>query len=168
MWTFTLPLTLLATLVVSSAFAQPIDLVDDFSAIDFLSHPDDATVLYRYDNEEEEQRNDIVEADEPRHLEKRSPIPPFDPFSKTLKLIAKGPLLQKALLKSPKIKKFGKKAAKLGAFGLVGAGGLGAASLAGTAFPTLGAGLGGAGGAFGPQLVAAIPFRSINGLPLIG
>merc|ERR1711935_478010 len=120
MWTFTLPLILLATYVASSSFAVPIDLVDDFSAFDFLSHPDDATVLYRYDNHEDEQRSDIVEADEPRHLEKRSPIFPFDPITKTLKLKAK-----KVLLKSPKIKKFG----KLGAFGLVGAGGLGAASL---------------------------------------
>merc|ERR1711935_1068054 len=158
MWTFTLPLILLATYVASSSFAVPIDLVDDFSAFDFLSHPDDATVLYRYDNHEDEQRSDIVEADEPRHLEKRSPIFPFDPITKTLKLKAKK-FAKKVLLKSPKIKKFGKKAAKLGAFGL-----------AGTAFeagvPALGAGLGGGGAAvFGPPaLQAAVPF--LRNLPL--
>jgi len=123
MWTFTLPLTLLATLVVSSAFAQPIDLVDDFSAIDFLSHPDDATVLYRYDNEEEEQRNDIVEADEPRHLEKRSPIPPFDPISKKLKLKAKKLALKLKPFKLPALKKLPKLAVPLGGAGL-GAGAL--------------------------------------------
>ena len=116
-------------MVVSSAFAQPIDLVDDFSAIGFLSHPDDATVLYRYDNEEEEQQNDLVEVDEPRHLEKRSPlIPPFDPISKTLKLKllkkkAKKFAIKLKPFKKPALKKLPKLAVPLGGVGALGGAG---------------------------------------------
>jgi len=130
MWTFTLPLTLLATLVVSSAFAQPIDLVDDFSAIGFLSHPDDddAPELYRYDNEEEEQQNDLVEADEPRHLEKRSPKFPFDPITKKLKLKllkkkAKKFAIKLKPFKKPALKKLPKLAVPLGGVGALGGAG---------------------------------------------
>jgi len=128
MWTFTLPLTILATLVVSSAFAQPIDLVDDFSAIGFLSHPDDATVLYRYDNDEEERWNDIVEADEPRHLEKRSPKFPFDPITKKLKLKllkkkAKKFAIKLKPFKKPALKKLPKLAVPLGGVGALGGAG---------------------------------------------
>ena len=85
---------------------------------------------------------------DPRHLARRSPIPPFDPISK--KLILKKKLLKKLLIKSPKLVPIGKKMAKFGAVGLAGS------SL--PALPELGViGLvggatGGAGAVFGPPI----------------
>lgn len=121
MWTLTLPLTLLAIIVASSATAEPIDNYEDYSDIGFLSHPDDVTVLYRDADDEEVQWNDHVQADESRHLAKRSPVPPFDPISKKLKKKAKKLLLKVKKLK-PLIKKGAKLAALAGGTGLAGFG----------------------------------------------
>ena len=70
-------ITLLAILAASSASPVPSDVIEENSN----------------DNGEVGQWNDLVVLDEPRHLEKRSPlIPPFDPISKTLKLLKLLPL----------------------------------------------------------------------------
>ena len=102
----------------SSAFAQPIDDYEDNSAISFLPHPNDADVVYWDDYDEENQWNKIVRVDEPRHLAKRSPVPPFDPITK--KNLKKGNLK----LWKPPIKKVAKKLAKV-SVPLAGAGGSG-------------------------------------------
>jgi len=106
MWTIPLTITLLAILAASSASPVPSDVIEENSDVVFLSHPDGAAVVFRNDNGEVGQWNDLVVLDEPRHLEKRSPlIPPFDPISKKLKLKLIKKTLKKKLLKK-KAKKF--------------------------------------------------------------
>ena len=91
-------------------------MIEDSSSIDFQSDLDDGALTFRDDDAEdveEAQRNDITdfgEEDVLRHIAKRSPIPPFDPISKTLKL-------------KKKIKKLLKKTGKLGGVGLAAGGG---------------------------------------------
>ena len=72
--------------MVSSASAQPINHNENFPTIAFLLHPNHDNVVYWDDFDVvEDQRNEIIQVDEPRHLVKRSPlIPPFDPVTKTL------------------------------------------------------------------------------------
>ena len=112
-----LPIVLLAIAVASSASPIPTDIGEDYSDFGFPSHPDDSLVIYRVPE------GDIVEAEELRHLEKRSPLVPF-PFPLAKKPLKKKPkkvfLKPKLLKKSPFIKKaaikgkFGFKKAKLG------------------------------------------------------
>ena len=97
---------LLAILVASSASPIPTDIGEDYSDIGFLSHPDESHVIYRV------AEDDIIEAEEPRHLEKRSPLVPFPfplakkKFKKPLKKKPKKVFLKPKLLKkSPFIKK---------------------------------------------------------------
>ena len=105
---------LLAIAVASSASPIPTDIGEDYSDIAFLSHPDDSLVIYRV------AEGDIIEAEELRHLEKRSPKKPFPfplgkkKFKKPLKfapkkgkkLLKKSPfILKKGIKKSPFIKK---------------------------------------------------------------
>ena len=114
-----MPITLLAIIAVSSASPVLTDIEEDYSNIGYLSHPEGDMVLYRVDDDEDELWNDMVEADEPRHLEKRSPVTPFDPISK--KYIAKSKA-KKFLVKAikfkpiwkPKAKKLAKKLAIVG------------------------------------------------------
>ena len=75
-----LPILLLAIAVASSASPIPTDIGEDYSDFGFPSHPDDSLVIYRVPE------GDIIEAEELRHLEKRSPLVPF-PFP-----LAKKPL----------------------------------------------------------------------------
>ena len=136
-WTFTLTLTLLGTLVASSAFAQPSDDYEDDTAISLPSHPTDADVVYWVDYDEENQWNEISQVVEPRHLAKRSPIPPFDPISKTKKMfkkfVVKPKTLKKLIKLSPKIKKLAKVSVPLaGVGGAGGLGGFGISQAAGT------------------------------------
>ena len=108
---------LLAIAVASSASPIPTDIGEDYSDFGFPSHPDDSLVIYRVSE------GDIIEAEELRHLEKRSPLVPF-PFPLAKKPLKKKPkklfLKPKLLKKSPFIKKaaikgkFGFKKAKLG------------------------------------------------------
>ena len=112
-----LPILLLAIAVASSASPVPTDIGEDYSDFGFPSHPDDSLVIYRAPE------GDIIEAEELRHLEKRSPLVPF-PFPLAKKPLKKKPkkvfLKPKLLKKSPFIKKaaikgkFGFKKAKLG------------------------------------------------------
>merc|ERR1712066_681254 len=88
MLAMSLPIVLLAIAVASSASPVPTDIKEDYSDFGFLSHPDDSLVIYRV------AEGDIIEAEELRHLEKRSPLVPF-PF----------PLAKKPLKKPPKKKK---------------------------------------------------------------
>ena len=67
-------ITLLAILAASSASPVPSDTIEDNSDVVFLSHPNSAAVVFRNDNGEVGQWNDLVVLDEPRHLEKRSPL----------------------------------------------------------------------------------------------
>ena len=78
-----MPITLLAIMAASSASPTPTGIEEDYSNIGYLSHPEGDMVLYRVDDDE--LWNDMVEADEPRHLAKRSPVTPFDPISKKFK-----------------------------------------------------------------------------------
>ena len=152
-----MPITLLAIMAASSA--SP-DIEEDFSNIGYLSHPEGDMVLYRVDGKDDELWNDMVEGDEPRHLEKRSPVTPFDPISK--KYIAKSKA-KKFLVKAikfkpiwkPKAKKLAKKLAIVGIPTAALAGGTGLAGFALTsslpalpalpAIPALGAAGAGAG-----------------------
>ena len=97
-----LPIALLAIAVASSASPVPTDIGEDYSDFGFLSHPDDGLVIYRV------AEGDIIEAEELRHLEKRSPLVPF-PFPLAKKPLKKKPkkvfLKPKVLKKSPFIKK---------------------------------------------------------------
>ena len=93
-------------MVASSASPIPTDIGEDYSDIGFLSHPDESLVIYRV------AEDDIIEAEEPRHLEKRSPLVPFPfplakkKFKKPLKKKPKKVFLKPKLLKkSPFIKK---------------------------------------------------------------
>ena len=147
----------------------------DSSNIYFQSDQDDGALVFRdedTDDEEEVQWNDnsdFGEEDVMRHITKRSPIPPFDPISKSLKL-----------------KKLLKKTGKLGGVGLAAYGG-GLAGAGGTLLKTpkkllkkpkkllkKPGKLGGVGLAAGGSGLAAsrwsypLSFRSINGLPLLG
>ena len=141
-----LPIVLLAIAVASSASPIPTDIGEDYSDFGFLSHPDDSLVIYRVPE------GDIIEAEELRHLEKRSPLVPF-PFPLAKKPLKKKP--KKVFLKPKLLKKspFIKKGIKKGGPPLLLASGL---SLpAGPAIPAVGFGLpaGAAGlaalGAFG-------------------
>ena len=132
---------LLAILVASSASPIPTDIGEDYSDIGFLSHPDESLVIYRV------AEDDIIEAEEPRHLEKRSPLVPFPfplakkPLKKPLKKKPKKLFLKpKVLKKSPFIKKPIKKGIKFGGTPLLASG------LSGPSIPAIPAiGLGGAG-----------------------
>ena len=104
--------------IMAASSASP-DIEEDFSNIGYLSHPEGDMVLYRVNDDEDELWNDMVEADEPRHLEKRSPVTPFDPISKKYiaKLKSKKFLLKAKKLKpiwKPKAKKLAKKLAIVG------------------------------------------------------
>merc|ERR1719245_1825044 len=112
----------------SLASPVPTDIEEDYSNIGYLSHPEGDMLLYRVEDEEDELWNDLVEGDEPRHLEKRSPL--FDPISfkaekpfwkidkkvtkKVLKKFVKPKLIKKKILFSPVIKKGAKKFALVG------------------------------------------------------
>merc|ERR1712038_164134 len=133
MWIYSIPITLLLAILVASA---PTDLTDgledlsdgnitfgDSSNIYFQSDLDDGALVFRdedADDEEEVQWNDnsdFGDEDVKRHITKRSPIPPFDPISKTIKKTAKLTALSKTaklaalsplalkLLKKPLLKK---------------------------------------------------------------
>jgi len=186
-----LPITLLAIMAASSASPVPTDIEEDYSNIGYLSHPEGDMVLYRVEDEENELWNDMVEADEPRHLEKRSPIPFFDPLSlkfapvnlpftlkqlpfdkkvakKVLKKYKKPKLIKKKVLFSPLIKKGAKKLAIVGVPTAALAGGTGLAGFALTsslpALPALPAipALGGLGAAgAGAGLTNVPPFFPI-------
>ena len=95
-----------------------IEEYEDNSAVGFPSHPDAAEGVFWDDHGEENQWDEIVRVGEPRHLAKRSPVPPFDPFTK--KNLKKGNLK----LWKPPIKKVAKKLAKV-SVPLAGAGGSG-------------------------------------------
>merc|ERR1712066_454791 len=106
MLAMSLPIVLLAIAVASSASPVPTDIGEDYSDFGFLSHPDDSLVIYRV------AEGDIIEAEELRHLEKRSPLVPFPfplakkPLKKPLKKKPKKVFLKPKLLKkSPFIKK---------------------------------------------------------------
>ena len=97
---------LLAIFVASSASPIPTDVGEDYSDIGFLSYPDESPGIYRV------AEDDIIEAEELRHLEKRSPLVPFPfplakkKFKKPLKKKPKKVFLKPKLLKkSPFIKK---------------------------------------------------------------
>merc|ERR1712154_31758 len=91
-----------AIAVASSSSPIPTDIGEDYSDFVFPSHPDDGLVIYRV------AEGDIIEAEELRHLEKRSPLVPF-PFPLAKKPLKKKPkkvfLKPKLLKKSPFIKK---------------------------------------------------------------
>merc|ERR1712154_275418 len=106
-----------AIAVASSSSPIPTDIGEDYSDFVFPSHPDDGLVIYRV------AEGDIIEAEELRHLEKRSPLVPFpSPLAKKPlkkkpkkvflkpKLLKKSPFIKKAAIKG----KFGFKKAKLG------------------------------------------------------
>jgi|ERR1712038_356531 len=116
MWIYSIPITLLLAVLVASA---PTDLTDgledpsagnitfafgDSSNIYFQSDLDDGALVFRdedADDEEEVQWNDnsdFGDEDVKRHITKRSPIPPFDPISKTIKKTAKLTALKTAKL----------------------------------------------------------------------
>ena len=110
---------MLAIMAASSASPVSTDIEEDYSNIGYLSHPEGDMVLYRVGDDEDELWNDMVEADEPRHLAKRSPVTPFDPISKKYiaKLKAKKFLVKAKKLKpiwKPKAKKLAKKLAIVG------------------------------------------------------
>ena len=100
----TLSLALLTILVASSASGGPINAIENSSRIASQSDLDDGALVFRDDeavDEEEAQRNYntvIGEEDVMRHIAKRSPIPPFDPISKTIKKTAKLTALKTAKL----------------------------------------------------------------------
>ena len=155
-----MPITLLAIMAASSASPAPNGIEEDYLDTGYLSHPEGDMVLYRVNDDEDELWNDMVEADEPRHLEKRSPVTPFDPISKKYiaKLKAKKFLVKAKKLKpiwKPKAKKLAKKLAIVGIPTAALAGGTGLAGFALTsslpalpalpAIPALGAAGAGAG-----------------------
>ena len=78
-------------------------MIEDSSNIDFQSDLEEEEAQWNY-------KSDLGEEDVMRHIAKRSPIPPFDPISKTLKL-------------KKKAKKLLKKTGKLGGVGLAAGGG---------------------------------------------
>ena len=109
------------------------------------SHPVDTEVAYWEDQDGADEWNEIRQVVEPRHLAKRSPIPPFDPFSKKFKKKAK-----KFLLKAKKTKPIWKpKVKKLAILSLPLAVATGGAGLGGFA---LSQGLGGGQGFQIPQI----------------
>ena len=131
---------LLAIFVASSASPIPTDVGEDYSDIGFLSYPDESLVIYRV------AQDDIIEAEELRHLEKRSPLVPFPfplakkKFKKPLKKKPKKVFLKPKLLKkSP----FIKKGIKKGGPPLLLAG----AGLSAPSIPAIGLGGAGAGAA---------------------
>ena len=125
---------MLAIMAASSASPVPTDIEEDYSNVGYMSHPEVDLVLYRVGDNEDELWNDMVEADEPRHLERRSPLfnLPSLPDPITLKLrkkqlpldkkffkkFKKPKLIKKKIIFSPVIKKVAKKGAKK--FAIVG------------------------------------------------
>jgi len=169
MWTIPLTITLLAILATSSASPVPSDVIEDNSDVVFLSHPDSAAVVFRNDNGEVGQWNDLVVLDEPRHLEKRSPLIKKTLIKKTLKK----KLLKKALLKKPKLllkKKLLKKGLKVAVPTALASGPAGLAGFALTsslpalpALPALGA-----AGAGAPFAASSLPFIPPIQIPSFG
>ena len=102
--TILLPITLLAILVASSASPVPTDTTEDFSDLSFLSHPNEKTDIVLKFEEGEGQWNDIIEANEPRHLERRSPSVLKKKFFKTKK-VSKPKVLKKTVVATPKLVK---------------------------------------------------------------
>merc|ERR1712038_1264575 len=167
----TLSLALLTILVASSASGGPINIIEDSSSIASPSDLDDGALVFRDDeavDEGEAQRNyDTVFGEEEvmRHIAKRSPLPPFDPFSKSLKLIKKSKKLFKKGGKLLKISPFLAPIEQLFPLALAG----GAGGLAASAFGLPALGLAGGTGGLGTGLgLASSTIRNINGLPFIG
>merc|ERR1719410_1481201 len=139
----------------SSASPFPTDIEENYSNIGYLSHPEGDMVLYRVDDDEDELWNDMVEGDEPRHLERRSPNQGlfFTKKYKAKKLLKKAKKFKP--IWKPKAKKLAKKFAIVGVPTAALAGGTGLAGFALTsslpalpalpAIPALGAAGAGAG-----------------------
>ena len=148
--TILLPITLLAILVASSASPVPTDTPEDYSDPSFLSHPNEKTDIILKSEEGEGQWNGIIEANEPRHLERRSPICKRSAspciIKKSKKLLLKAKKLKP--IWKPKAKKLAKKLAIVGipTAALAGGTGLGGFALS-QAF-----GGGGQGGLQIPQI----------------
>merc|ERR1712115_459077 len=140
MWTYTLPLTLLA---LGAAAAVPIEDYDDYSAVSLQSHPVDTEVAYWEDQDGADEWNEIRQVVEPRHLAKRSPICKRSAspclIKKSKKLLLKAKKLKP--IWKPKAKKLAKKLAIVGipAAALAGGTGLGGFALS----QALGGGQGG-------------------------
>ena len=99
-----MPITLLAILAASSASPVPTHTLEDYSDPSFLSHPNEKTDIYLKLEESEGQGSDIIEANEPRHLQRRSPFVFKKKFIKTKK-ITKPKVLKKTVVSKPKVVK---------------------------------------------------------------
>ena len=145
----------ITSVVAATASAEPIRVTEDENNnIDFSFDPEDEGNIIPKDEE----------VDALRHLAKRSPIPPFDPFTKTKKkfkkFVVKPKKLKKLVKKLPKAVPFAGGLGLGGAGGLAGGLGLGSGSLPTLALPAFLGGGGGTGllvGVSGPPL-----FNSIN------
>ena len=99
-----LPITLLAILAASSASPVPTHTLEDYSDPRFLSHPNEKTDVILKFEEGKGQWSDIIEANEPRHLERRSPFVFKKKIFKTKK-VSKPKVLKKTVVSKPKVVK---------------------------------------------------------------